>query len=83
MIRKLGLVLGFLLIGFLLLQNQLLIAAVLICIFTSQASAAWFIPLGILIDGYFGAFSQVPWFSLGFLLWYVVSELVKPRLLVK
>ncbi len=73
----------FLAIGFLLLQNHLLLAAVAVVLFTMRTSAAWLIPLAILLDGYFGAFSAVPVLSLVFLLWYIASEFIKPRLLVQ
>lgn len=73
----------FISITFLLLQNQLLLAFVAVCIFSYRVSAAWLLPLAILIDGYFGAFSNVPVLSLSFLLWYILSEFIKPRLLVQ
>ncbi len=70
----------YILIAFLIIQNQLLLAFLAVLLFTYYRSALWLIPLGFLIDGYFSAFFAVPVFSIASILWYVVSEFLKPRL---
>jgi hypothetical protein len=76
-------ILLYLLIIFALLQNQLIVVVVAVGLFTFTVGAAWLLPMAILLDGYFGAFSQIPVISLSFLLWYIASEYIKPRLLVQ
>jgi hypothetical protein len=67
-------------ITLLIIQNQLLLAFLLVLLFTYYRSAAWLIPLGFLIDGYFNAFFAVPVFTITAIVWYVISEFLKPRL---
>ena len=67
-------------IALLVVQNQLVLAFLAALLFTYYRSAAWLIPLGFLVDGYFDAFYTVPLFSLVAILWYVISEFLKPRL---
>jgi hypothetical protein len=64
----------------LVVQNQLLLAALAALLFTYYRSAAWLIPLGFLVDGYFDAFYAVPMFSIITIIWFIISELLKPRL---
>ncbi len=64
----------------LVVQGQLLLAALVALLCTYYRSAVWFIPLGFLVDGYFGAFSGIPMFSIAAILWYVASELLRPRI---
>jgi hypothetical protein len=70
----------YILIAFLVIQNQLLLAGLLALLFTYYVSAALLIPLGFIIDGYFGAFAAVPVFSIVAILWYLFSEFLRPRL---
>ncbi|MEK7462154.1 MAG: hypothetical protein AAB618_01110 [Patescibacteria group bacterium] len=70
----------YLLIALLVLQNQLLLAMLAVCLFTYYTNAAWLILLGFLIDGYFGSFTATPMFTIVSILWYIVSEFAKPRL---
>ena len=67
-------------IALLVVQNQLVLAFLAALLFTYYRSAAWLIPLGFLVDGYFDAFYTVPLFSLVAILWYLISEFLKPRL---
>jgi vacuolar-type H+-ATPase subunit I/STV1 len=71
------------LIALLVVQNQLLLAGLLVLLFTYYISAVWLIPLGFLIDGYFGAFATVPVFSMVAISWFVISEFLRPRLRVQ
>jgi hypothetical protein len=64
-------------------QNLLWLAAITAALFTFRASAIWLIPLAIFVDGYFGAFYHVPLFSMVACLWYGISELIKPQLIVQ
>ncbi len=70
----------YILVALLVVQNQLLLAFFAALLFTYYRSAAWLIPLGFLIDGYFNAFFAAPTFSIVSIAWYVVSEFIKPRL---
>jgi hypothetical protein len=70
-------------IALLVTQNHLWWAAGMALLFSFRASALWLIPLAIAIDGYFGAFYTVPLFSIVSCLWYAVSELIKPQLIVQ
>lgn len=67
-------------IALLVIQNQLILAALAALLFTYYVNAIWLIPLGFMIDGYFGAFEAVPVFSIVTIAWYAVSEFFKPRL---
>ena len=67
-------------IALLVVQNQLVLAFLAALLFTYYRSAAWLIPLGFFVDGYFDAFYTVPLFSLVAILWYLISEFLKPRL---
>jgi hypothetical protein len=51
--------------------------------FTYRVGAIWLIPLAICIDGFFGAFYHVPLFSIITTVWYLVSELVRPALVLQ
>jgi hypothetical protein len=62
------------------LQNLLLIAVPIAIWFTTRANALWLLPMAILIDGYFGAFYDLPLLSLVVGMWCVVAEMMKPRL---
>lgn len=73
----------YILIALMVTQNHLLIAAVLVLLFTFRAGAIWLIPLAIMIDGYFGAFYSIPFISVAAILWYAVSEFVRPQLLMQ
>jgi hypothetical protein len=70
-------------IAIMVLQNHLIIAGILALLFTFRCGAVWLLLLAFLIDGYFGAFSSMPVFSLGMLVWYVVSEIIRPQLLLQ
>lgn len=65
------------------MENQLIIAGLLIGWFTFRVGAIWLIPLAFLLDGYFSAFSHIPYISLIACVWYVISEYVRPRLIVQ
>jgi hypothetical protein len=73
----------YLAIAFLLLQNQIVAAVVLVFIFTYRVGAVWLIPLAFCLDGYFGAFYDVPYITLVSLIWYGVSEFIRPRLIMQ
>lgn len=66
---------------FSVLQNLLFIAVPLAILFTLRASALWLVALAFLIDGYFGAFYGVPYFTLCAFGWFIISEFLKPKLL--
>ena len=65
------------------LENHPLIALALVLLFTWRCSAAWLLPLALALDGYFGAFYHVPVISILAVVWFLVSEYTKPRLLVQ
>lgn len=68
------------LLVFAILQNALIPALVLLFVFTLRHSALYVIPIAILIDGYFGAFGQVPVFALFAVFWYGFSEILREKL---
>lgn len=49
--------------------------------FSMRASAGWLIPMGFLIDGYFGAFNEVPLLTIWSILLFLLSEWARPYLL--
>ncbi len=71
------------LIALMIIENQIAIAVLLAGWFTFRVGAVWLIPLAFLLDGYFGAFSDVPYISLIACAWYVISEYIRPRLIVQ
>ena len=64
-------------------QNQLIVAALLALWFTARVGAVWLLPLAFLLDGYFGAFAEIPYITLVACIWYVISEYIRPRLIVQ
>ena len=64
-------------------QNQLIVAALLALWFTVRVGAVWLLPLAFLLDGYFGAFAEIPYITLVACIWYVISEYIRPRLIVQ
>jgi hypothetical protein len=69
-------------ITLLILHNQLILAGLCTMVFSWRTSAAWLIPVGMCIDAYFGAFVSLPVFSIVATFWWLLSEYIKPRLLV-
>lgn len=56
------------------------VAIPLLIWFSFNSSVAWFLPTAILIDGYFGAFESLPLLTIVTIVWFVFSELLRPRL---
>jgi uncharacterized membrane protein (GlpM family) len=73
----------FIAVALLAIQNQLFAAGVLAVFFTYRVSALPLVALAIGIDGFFGAFYHLPMFSIVTLVWYLVSELLRPRISLK
>lgn len=73
----------FILIALMIVQNHLIIGFLLVVVFTFRVGALLLIPLAIFIDGYFGAFYSIPMITVAAILWYVVSEFVRPQLLMQ
>ncbi len=71
------------LIALMIIENQIVVTALLAGWFTFRASAVWLLPLAFLLDGYFGAFSDIPYISLIACVWYVISEYIRPQLIVR
>lgn len=63
-----------------ILQNWLLLAFVLLVWFSLRHGAVLFIPLAIMIDGYFGNFYSLPLLSFISVWWYLVVSYVNPKL---
>lgn len=70
------------LIALAIIQNQLLLAVALVALFTFRVGAVWLIPLAFCLDGYFGAFSQVPLITIYAMIWYGLSELLRPQIMI-
>ena len=71
----------YLMIPVLILQNWLLLAAIVVVFFSVRYGSVLLIPLAILIDGYFGNFYAVPYLSLLATVWYVFVEYLRPRVI--
>ena len=70
-------------IALMMLQNHLIFATVGIVLFTFRCGAVWLLPLAFAIDGYFGAFYAIPYITIAACAWYVVSEFIRPQLLLQ
>lgn len=73
----------YILIALTITQNHLVFGFLLSIIFTFRVGAIWLIPLAVLIDGYFGAFYSIPVITITAILLYVLSEFVRPQLLMQ
>lgn len=73
----------FLLIALLVVHNFLLLALFVAALFSYRAGAIWLIPLAFAIDGYFGAFHTLPLFSMFAAGWYVLTEFIRPQLMLQ
>jgi hypothetical protein len=73
----------YILVALLITQNHLIIGGMLAVLFTFRVGAVWLIPLAICIDGYFGAFYSIPLITIAAILLYLVSEFVRPQLLMQ
>lgn len=82
MTKLIYILLSFVLIGLAILQNLLLLAGVFILFFTYTFGAVYLLPFAVLIDGYYGAFYSVPYFSLSMLIWFILSEMIRIRMRV-
>lgn len=69
----------YLIIIFSIMQNWLLLAAVVIFLFSAKYNSVFLIPLAIFIDGYFGNFYTTPTLSMASILWFIVVELLRPK----
>jgi hypothetical protein len=76
-------ILTYFLIAVMVVQNHLLIAFLLVLIFTFRRGAILLIPLAFAIDGYFGAFAAIPTITLCTIAWYAISAIVRPQLLMQ
>lgn len=82
MIKIFYILLSYILISIAILQNFIPLACIFIIFFTFKFGAAYLFPLALFIDGYYGAFYDIPYFSLFMLVWFGLSELVRIRLRV-
>ena len=69
----------YLIITFSIMQSAVLLSMVAIAAFTVRYSAVSLIPLAVFLDGYYGAFYEVPALSIASLVWYVLSEIIRAR----
>ena len=74
---------GFLiaLIVFSFLQNWMVFAIVSLVVFSYVSTTVILIPIAILLDGYFGNFSSIPYISLFAVGWFVLTEYARPRMI--
>lgn len=82
MINVLYIFLGYILISLAIFQNFIFLACLFVLFFTFKFGAAYLLPLALFIDGYYGAFYNIPYFSMLMLVWFGLSELVRIRLRV-
>lgn len=73
----------FLLIALLVVHNFLLLALIVTVFFSYRAGAIWLLPLAFAVDGYFGAFYELPLFSMFAAGWYVLIEFIRPQLMLQ
>jgi hypothetical protein len=69
----------YLLIIISLIQNWLFVAAGLVVYFSINFNSVALIPLAMLVDGYFGSYYSIPYFSFAAVIWFVVVEYLRPR----
>jgi hypothetical protein len=79
MIHGLLAVVLYLVIIFSVMQSAVLLGVVAIAAFTVRFSAVSLIPLAIALDGYYGAFYEVPALSIASVVWYILSEIIRAR----
>lgn len=60
-----------------ILQGQFIIASLFGIWFSFMVSAIWLVPIAFLIDGYFGAFHEVPVLTVVAILLFIVTELAQ------
>lgn len=70
----------YIVIIFSFLQNWLWLTAVAVVLFSFKYGAVTFIPLAILIDGYFGHFYAIPYLSVCAVWWFMFVEYVRPKM---
>lgn len=70
-------------IAVMVIQNHLLLAFLLVLVFTFRQGAVLLIPLAFFIDGYFGAFQAIPTITLFTITWYAFSAIARPQLLMQ
>jgi len=63
------------------LQNWLLLAIFFTILFSLRFGAVALIPAAILIDGYFGNYYGLPLLSLGAIVWFMLVEYVRPKII--
>lgn len=61
------------------LQGVFPLALVAVAVFSYYASPLILIPTAVMIDGYFGNFYQVPWLSIGAVVWYIAVAYIRPK----
>lgn len=62
---------------FAFLQGHIILGAIAVVLYSIKFGAVTVLPMAVLLDGYFGAFHQVPIFSLIAIGWYLLSELLR------
>ncbi|MCA9367381.1 hypothetical protein KC887_03930 [Candidatus Kaiserbacteria bacterium] len=80
MIRFLGFIIGWCLILIAFLQQWVWLAIGVTLLFSIRYQTHALLLIGLLLDGYFGAFYHVPVFSLLALSWFVLFESFRDRL---
>ncbi|MAQ59252.1 hypothetical protein CL638_00885 [bacterium] len=60
------------------MQGWLFFGAVAAVVFSFFAPSVWLLPAAFLIDGYFGVWYSVPFFSIVTFFWFVVIEFLRP-----
>lgn len=73
----------YVLLTILTMQNHLVLAFLMVLLFTFRRGALALIPLAFAIDGYFGAFQSIPTMTLFTIAWYTLSSFVRPQLLMQ
>lgn len=62
------------------MQGWVLVSLLLVTMFSVKYGAVLFIPVAIILDGYYGSFFAVPALSIGAIGWFLVIEYTRPKL---
>lgn len=63
------------------LQNCLSLLLVSLVVFSIRFGAVSLIPVAILIDGYFGNFFGIPYLSFSVIMWFLLVEYLRPKII--
>lgn len=63
------------------MHNWLVVSFGVLVLFSIWFGAAFFIPAAIMIDGYFGNYYSFPYLSLLSVVWFMLIEYIRPKII--